>query len=330
MSKTLSHPRPFGLAFSGVTTSGLVELALSGPRPATEGVGLVVTPNIEHIALLRRTRNLAIAYDNAAMIVCDGWPVHLYVRARGLAVERVTGCDLAVQLMGRESYGPWARFFFVVDREETARALHDWALRKGIADNVVSFVPPFGFEHDEKLCRDLAQRIRDHGTTVLMMGVGAPRSEVFVDRYRALLPACWAFCVGQAVKVALGLVRRAPVVWQKVGMEWLWRICQEPRRLASRYARSSVGFALAMLEDRWRHGGTRPRSAPGQEGARNTPPPAEAERPHRTNAAGARGYGRNQTTPSGDAFTTRAAGGSPPRGPDDSARRNASLPESKP
>jgi N-acetylglucosaminyldiphosphoundecaprenol N-acetyl-beta-D-mannosaminyltransferase len=84
------------------------------------------------------------------------------------------------------------------------------------------------------------------------MGVGAPRSEVFVDRYRRLLPACWAFCVGQAIKVELGLVRRAPRSWQVSGLEWLGRLAQEPKRLAGRYARSSVGFAMAVLEDQWR------------------------------------------------------------------------------
>jgi N-acetylglucosaminyldiphosphoundecaprenol N-acetyl-beta-D-mannosaminyltransferase len=117
---------------------------------------------------------------------------------------------------------------------------------------MASFVPPFGFENDDAMCRDLAARIRAHGTTLLLMGVGAPRSEVFVDRYRDLLPPCWAFCVGQAIKVELRLVRRAPRLIQVAGMEWAWRLAQEPRRLAGRYCNASVSFALAVLEDRRR------------------------------------------------------------------------------
>jgi len=95
----------------------------------------------------------------------------------------------------------------------------------------------------------LAESIREHATTVLIMAVGAPRSEVFVDTYRAILPSCWAFCVGQAVKIELGLVRRASRHWQWVGMEWLWRMIQEPTRLTKRYLSATIGFGLAVVED---------------------------------------------------------------------------------
>jgi N-acetylglucosaminyldiphosphoundecaprenol N-acetyl-beta-D-mannosaminyltransferase len=121
-------------------------------------------------------------------------------------------------------------------------------------------IPPFGFESDDRYCQEMAGQIHAHGTTLLLMAVGAPRSEIFVDRYRSLLPPCWAFCVGQAVKIALGLVERAPGFWQTAGLEWLWRVRQEPKRLARRYLVSSVGFALAVLEDRRRMSGERVRA----------------------------------------------------------------------
>ena len=97
--------------------------------------------------------------------------------------------------------------------------------------------------------RPLAELIREHRTTLLIMAVGAPRSEVFVDSYRAVLPPCWAFCVGQAVKIELGLVRRASPLWRSAGMEWLWRMIQEPSRLSKRYVSASIGFSVAVVED---------------------------------------------------------------------------------
>jgi N-acetylglucosaminyldiphosphoundecaprenol N-acetyl-beta-D-mannosaminyltransferase len=100
----------------------------------------------------------------------------------------------------------------------------------------------------------MAQTIAAHGTTVLVMAVGAPRSEIFVDTHRALLPPCWAFCIGQAVKIELGLVQRASSKWRSVGMEWLWRLTQEPSRLAKRYATAAVGFSAAIIEDQVRGG----------------------------------------------------------------------------
>jgi N-acetylglucosaminyldiphosphoundecaprenol N-acetyl-beta-D-mannosaminyltransferase len=145
--------------------------------------------------------------------------------------------------------GGQQRFFFVADSIETEAAINAWAAARGMASSVAIFVPPFGFEQNDRLCRGLAEFINAHGTTILMMGVGAPRSEIFVDQWRHMLSPCWAFCVGQAVKIELGLVRRAPVGLQRSGLEWLWRVAQEPKRLSGRYVRSTLAFAVAVLAD---------------------------------------------------------------------------------
>jgi N-acetylglucosaminyldiphosphoundecaprenol N-acetyl-beta-D-mannosaminyltransferase len=241
--------RPFGLTLSMDSAQQIVNAALS-QKPA-DGVSLVVTPNIDHIATIRRSPALARAYRKAARIVCDGWPVQLYARFCGLPVARVTGCEITSDLMRQAPYPTSQRFFFVVDTATTQRAVEDWASRNGVPSAVM--VPPFGFDRDPQYCERLAQAIREHRTTILLMAVGAPRSEVFVDTYRAQLPACWAFCVGQAVKIELGLVRRASAKWQSIGLEWLWRLLQEPSRLTKRYVTATIGFGIAVLEDQFRN-----------------------------------------------------------------------------
>jgi N-acetylglucosaminyldiphosphoundecaprenol N-acetyl-beta-D-mannosaminyltransferase len=244
--------RPFGLRLSTASAQEIASLALTAKRRNDQGVGLVVTPNIDHIAWLRRSTGLVRAYGNAETVVCDGWPVQLYARARGLPVRRVTGCEIASELMRGAANSSSQRFYFVVDKSETSDAVQAWAAANGLANRVASFVPPMGFLEKEDLCRELAERIRSHATTVLLMGVGAPRSEIFIDQWRNELPPCWAFCVGQAIKIELGMVRRAPRSVQAAGMEWFWRIAQEPRRLTGRYLRSSFAFVMAVLEDQWR------------------------------------------------------------------------------
>jgi N-acetylglucosaminyldiphosphoundecaprenol N-acetyl-beta-D-mannosaminyltransferase len=237
--------QPFGLTLSMDTAREIAALAVR--ETPEEGVSLVVTPNIDHIATIRRSAALARAYRNAAYIVCDGWPVQAYARWCGLQVGRVTGCDLTSELMRMVPRSGSQRMFFVVDSLTTERAVLDWAESQGVACAVT--VPPFGFDRDTGYCARLAEAIREHATTVLIMAVGAPRSEVFVDSYRALLPPCWAFCVGQAVKIELGLVRRASPLWRSAGMEWLWRMIQEPSRLSKRYVSASIGFSVAVVED---------------------------------------------------------------------------------
>nr|WP_294507748.1 WecB/TagA/CpsF family glycosyltransferase [uncultured Rhodopila sp.] len=246
--------RPFGLNLSKDSARDIARTATRHRRRPEDGVGLVVTPNIDHIAIIRRSAEMAQAYRNAARIVCDGWPVQLYARLCGARLARVTGCEITSELMRMTPYAAWNRFFFVVDTETTAQAVRDWALRNNLTGVCATLIPAFGFEKDAAFCATMAQTIAAHGTTVLIMAVGAPRSEIFVDTHRTLLPPCWAFCVGQAVKIELGLVKRASPGWQSVGLEWLWRLIQEPSRLAGRYATATIGFSAAVIEDQLRGG----------------------------------------------------------------------------
>ena len=77
----------------------IVNTILSRRRAVREGVGLVVTPNIDHIAKLRQSAAFRQAYANAAMVLCDGFPVHYYARLRGHPVNRITGCELVKRLL---------------------------------------------------------------------------------------------------------------------------------------------------------------------------------------------------------------------------------------
>ncbi len=223
---------------------GAVADAVLTPAPE---IRLVVTPNLDHVTRLRRDEAFREAYRRSAMVLCDGFPVHAYARLHAHRLHRVTGCDLTERLM-RDGPVDGRRWFFVVDGSRTERAVEHWAAlvapgRVGVA------VPPRGFIDDASACDELARRIAAFEPSLLVMGVGAPQSEIFVDRSRDRLPACWAICVGQAVKVTLGLVRRAPLPMRTLHLEWLWRIGQEPRRLGRRYAFGAIAFLAAVAED---------------------------------------------------------------------------------
>lgn len=248
---TDARKRPFGLQLSLDSARQIADAAAHMERMPDDGVALVVTPNIDHIAAIRRSPAMAQAYRNATRIVCDGWPVQRYARLCGVPADRVTGCEITSELMRMAPYPAWQRVFFVLDGKVTEDAVERWAKDNDVVS--AAAIPPFGFERDAEYCDKLAHAIAAHGTTLLIMAVGAPRSEIFVDTHRAILPPCWAFCVGQAVKIELGLVERASPRWQAVGLEWLWRLRQEPSRLAKRYVMATFGFGWAVLEDQARH-----------------------------------------------------------------------------
>ncbi|MGE3334895.1 MAG: WecB/TagA/CpsF family glycosyltransferase [Rhodospirillaceae bacterium] len=243
----MSGRRIFGLNISSLTASQIAAKVVDEPPPGS-GPGLIVTPNIQHIALLHGNPAFRRAYDDAAEIVCDGFPVHYYAKLRGApSPGRVTGCDIAMDIMGRRSFPAQHRFFFVVDTEAAATAVRAWAEERSLACQTA--VPDFGFEKDDARSDALVEAIRAHRTTILFMGLGAPKSEVFVEVHRDRLPACWALCVGQAVKMALGLTPTPPGLVKILNLEWAWRVILEPRRLIGRYVYSAGGFLAAVARD---------------------------------------------------------------------------------
>jgi len=245
----MSDNRIFGLKISPLTASQIADKVVEQLPPGPD-LGLIVTPNIQHVSLLHGNPAFQGAYDRAAEIVCDGFPVHYYAKLRGApSPGRVTGCDIAIDIMHRHSFPERHRFFFVVDNDAAAAAIRGWAEERGLAERVATMVPAFGFEKDPAQADALIEAIRAHGATILFMGLGAPKSEIFVDSHRDRLPSCWALCVGQAVKMALGLTPTPPKLVKALNLEWAWRLMLEPRRMIGRYGYSVTGFFTAVARD---------------------------------------------------------------------------------
>ena len=236
--------RAFGVTLSALGAVAVIDRVMG---QAAGGVRMIVTPNVDHVRLLRRPA-FAEAYGKADIVCPDGFPVLLYGRLRGLRLRaRVTGCELFARLAAHGGLAT-RRLVIVTEAHATAVAVRRWGAARGLAGLHVITAPP-GLARDSTaqatLVRDIAAALPD----ILVMTLGAPVSEEFVHEHRAALPTCWVLCVGQAVRVHLGLTQRAPVGWQRLGMEWLWRIRQEPRRLVGRYVRGLVWFPLAVVVD---------------------------------------------------------------------------------
>jgi N-acetylglucosaminyldiphosphoundecaprenol N-acetyl-beta-D-mannosaminyltransferase len=245
----------FGLHMCTLDHGGVADMVLNTTRTAVEGAGIVATANIQHIAIMRYNEEFRTAMQQADLVTCDGFPVFRYAQHRGCDINtRTTGRDIVYDIMCERTIAAHHRLFFVVDTEETAMALEQWAQRLGIHDQVTIDAAPEAFIRNPGYCATVAEKITAAGTTLLMMCVGAPQSEIFAQRYRHELPPCWILCVGQSAKIVLGLAPLPPRIIEKLSIEWLWRIVLEPRRLFSRYASSSIGFVAAVLEDaRARH-----------------------------------------------------------------------------
>ena len=230
----------FGLAFENAEPRGLLEALQSAPAT---GPRMIVTANIDHIVTLRDDAEFRAAYAWAAARTLDGMPLVWLARRRGHgAARRITGHDLLAAALASPA-AKAGRIFLVCASSEVERAIVATLVHQGFRrESLDSVVPPFRFERDEAYSGALADTIRAHGTTLLVFGVGAPKSETWVYRHRDLIGAPLVLCAGEAVSVAAGVVPRAPVLLQRMGMEWLFRVALAPRRLFYRYFVRSWSF----------------------------------------------------------------------------------------
>ncbi|MCJ2071595.1 WecB/TagA/CpsF family glycosyltransferase [Methylobacterium sp. J-030] len=238
----------FGLRFSTGSAESIVA-AVAARRD--DGLRMIVTANVDHIVQLSADAAFRGAYDRAAARTLDGMPLVWLARAAcRRPVHRVTGHDLLACVLADPP--PFAqRIFLVSARQDAADALTARLRAEGLPEGAVtSAVPPYGFEADRDYSRDLATRIRAHGTTLLVMGVGAPKSEIWIDRHRSELGDPVVFCVGDALNVAAGYLTRAPSLMQHLGLEWVFRFLQAPRRLFRRYFIKSWRFIGIVARDR--------------------------------------------------------------------------------
>lgn len=213
----------------------------------------VVTPNVQHAVMFQQNQELQSAYHDAGLVLADGMPIVLASRLLGRGLpERVTGSDLVPAMFAAANAENGFRVFLlgaapgVADRA-AANIQRQWP---NIAV-VGTYSPPLGFERDEAENRHIIEMVNAAAPDVLIVGLGAPKQELWTHRHFQQLDASVALCVGATIDFLAGEKRRAPQWMQKLGLEWLFRCLSEPRRLARRYARDAWLFPQLVWSE-WR------------------------------------------------------------------------------
>jgi N-acetylglucosaminyldiphosphoundecaprenol N-acetyl-beta-D-mannosaminyltransferase len=116
---------------------------------------------------------------------------------------------------------------------------------------VGTYSPPLGFERDDGENAAIMARIAGAKPDVLVVGLGAPKQELWVHKHREKIAAKVALCVGATIDFLAGEKSRAPRWMQRVGLEWFYRVASEPKRLAARYARDAWIFPRLLAREWW-------------------------------------------------------------------------------
>lgn len=200
--------------------------------------GAVYTPNVDHLVKLQNNSEFYKAYKNAEFIVCDS----KILRACSFLLkdripETIQGSSLLKDFYMYHKDNADVKIFLLGAAEGVAekamRCINERAGRRAV---VGAHSPSFGFEKNDAECEKIVEMLKNSEANVLVVGVGAPKQEIWIEKYRSALPNIKLFfALGATIDFEAGNIARAPKWIQKCGMEWFFRLMKEPRRLWRRY-----------------------------------------------------------------------------------------------
>lgn len=210
---------------------------------------LIGVVNASKVIALTRNDHLRESLLECDLLLADGQSVVWGSRLLGHPLpERVAGIDLFERLLelaaedGHSVYLLGARPEVLVDLQAELRRRLPGLRIAGARDGY--------FTEEESAA--VAGEIRRSGADMLFLGMTSPKKEIFLKTYGPGLGVPILHGVGGSFDVLAGVTRRAPISWQRVGMEWAYRLLQEPRRLWRRYLTTNSAFMLATLRERVR------------------------------------------------------------------------------
>ena len=196
----------------------------------------VVTPNVDHIVQLEKDEELKRVYENASLILTDGKPLIWISNWYKTPIkEKISGSDLfprVCDLAAKKGYTMYLLGAAEGVADKAAKNLMD--KYKGL--NIVgTYSPPFGFEKDKVELKKIERQIQEVHPDILIVGLGCPKQEKFMYYHCKELGVPISFGLGASIDFEAGNIKRAPRWMSEHGLEWLYRITQDPKRLAKRY-----------------------------------------------------------------------------------------------
>ena len=236
--------RLFGFELDPVDMNQAVARIYSWIAEGKKDCRFVVTPNVDHSVIYQEHAGLRQAYANASLVLADGAPVVAAARLLGRPLPcRVAGSDLAPAIFEAAEHRGGLRVYLLGAGPGVAeRAASKISQRWPTVQVVGTYSPPLGFERDARENEFILSQIAAAQPDILMVGLGAPKQELWVNAHRARIEASAALCIGAAIDFLAGEKRRAPRWMRRTGLECVHRVASEPRRLLKRYARGAWVF----------------------------------------------------------------------------------------
>ena len=235
-----------GLDVAAVSERDTIDYVLDGI--VRRRGGWICPANLDVLRQWRRSSEVRELVAAADLVVADGMPLVWAGELQGSPLpERVAGSSLVLTLTAAAA-DAGASVFLLGGNPGTAEAavakLTSLSPQLRFAG---TFCPPFGFERDPGSVDRIGRLLRETAPDIVYVGLGFPKQERLIVELRRRLPTMWFVSCGVSFSFVSGEITRAPATFQRLGLEWLYRMAQEPKRLYRRYLFEGIPFLAQLL-----------------------------------------------------------------------------------
>lgn len=214
--------------------------------------GVLVTPNVDDIMKHQRDEEFHRYASMADFSVCDSKIV--------LLASKFLGKPLKEAIPGSSFFPKYCDYhkdddtkIFLLGAKEGVGEIAKNKINTRIGREMVvdTYSPPFGFEKNEQECEKIVEMLRQSDANVVLVGLGNPKQTLWIYKYKDRIPNVnvW-MALGATIDFEAGNIKRAPKVFQKLALEWLYRFVKEPKRLYKRYFIDDMPFFFLLLKQR--------------------------------------------------------------------------------
>ena len=207
--------------------------------------GVLVTPNVDQIVKMQSDIEYYQIVQKAEWVICDSKILYLCSKLlRTPLPEAIPGSSFFPAFYEYHKNDNNCKIFLLGAMDGVAqKAMEEINKKVGRRMVVGAYSPSYGFEKRNEENEQIYQMINNSEANVVLVGVGCPKQEKWIDKHKSLMPKVdiW-MALGATIDFEAGNVKRAPLIWRKIYMEWFYRFLQEPRRLFKRYFIDDMRF----------------------------------------------------------------------------------------
>lgn len=207
--------------------------------------GQIVTINPEMIEIGLKNPEFAEILNNADLVIPDGVGIKIGLKIKGISTQRIAGIEFSYKLIKECAENNFSIGLLGAKSHIIEKAAEN--LKKEFENLNIVYLQDGYFQDTEKIYAELKEK----SPRFLLVALGAPKQEEFISNVRKILPNTVMIGVGGSFDVWSGEVERAPEIWQKFGLEWLYRTVKQPERF-KRIFPTLPKFILRVLTDKGR------------------------------------------------------------------------------